>query len=130
MFIAPSNISFPEENIDVTVLEERDDIILNCTASGLPSPSIEWYRGTRLLIGTEDRTTITPETTSMNADGLYIVDSTLTISPSDRDDSDTYSCVATNTVLGATRTDSVDFNVTVNCMKEIIATTFCYVADS
>lgn len=117
VLIAPSSISFPIENTDVTVLEERENIVLNCTARGLPAPTIEWYRGTRLLTGAEDRTTITPGATSMDADGLYIVDSTLTISPSDRDDSDTYSCVATNTVLDTTRTDSVDFNVTVNCMK-------------
>ena len=115
--VAPSTITFPVENIDVTVLEERDNLVLNCTASGLPAPTIQWYRGTRLLTEAEDRTTIAPGTPSMDADGLYIVVSTLTISPSGRDDSDTYSCIATNTVLGATRTDTVDFNVTVNCMK-------------
>lgn len=127
-YVAPSSISFPAENTDVAVLEDRDDIVLNCTASGLPAPTIEWYRGTRLLTGAEARTTITPEATVMDADGRYIIDSTLMISPSDRDDSDTYSCVATNTVLGTTRTDTVDFNVTVNCMKQIFC--FKFVIDS
>ena len=117
MFTAPPNITVPIEETDITVLEQTDDIVLNCTASGLPAPTIAWYRGTTRLTGAEERTTIAPGTSSVDEDGLYIVDSILTISPSNRDDSDMYSCEATNTVLGATRTDTLVFNVTVNCMK-------------
>ena len=98
------------------MLEQVEDIVLDCTVKGFPAPTITWNRGDTELTGAEDRITITNAAVSMDNDGFYVVESTLMISPSNRDDSDMYSCVATNTVLGSTRTDTRIFNLTVNCM--------------
>ena len=92
-----------------------DDIIINCTARGIPTPTIVWYRGDTILTGAEDRIAITMPVASTDAEGFYYVESTLTISPSDRDDSDVYYCEAENIVLGSPLTARGVFNVTVNC---------------
>ena len=97
------------------MLEQIDSIILNCSARGIPTPTITWYRGTMELMGVEDRTTISAPLESLNAEGFYNVDSTLTISPSSRDDTDKYYCEAENIVLRSQVTDRRQFNVTVNC---------------
>ena len=103
--------------MSVTVLEQIDSIILNCSARGVPTPTITWYRGNMELMGVEDRTTISAplDLESPDTDGFYNVDSTLTISPSNRDDTDKYYCEAENIVLGLQVTDRRQFNVTVNC---------------
>ena len=97
------------------MLEQIDSIILNCSARGIPTPTITWYRGNMELMGVEDRTTISASLKSPDADGFYNVDLTLTISPSNRDDTDEYYCEAENIVLGLQVTDRRQFNVTVNC---------------
>ena len=89
--------------------------MLNCTARGIPTPTIVWYRGDTVLTGAEDRTAITMPVASTDAEGFYYVESTLTISPSNRGDSDVYYCEAENTVLGSPTTARRAFNVTVNC---------------
>ena len=111
----PSVIN-PQVNISVTVLEQMGSIILNCSARGIPTPIVTWYRGTMELMGVEDRITISDPLESSDAEGFYYVDSTLTISPSNRDDTDIYYCEAENTVLGSQVIDRRQFNVTVNCM--------------
>ena len=93
-----------------------DDILLNCTAMGVPAPTIVWYRETTRLTGTEARTTISDSGVTLDPDGFYFVDSMLTISSSSRDDSGTYWCEAENTILGSPRNDRRMFDVTVNCM--------------
>ena len=112
---ARPSITDPSDDLTITLLEQRDDIVLNCTARGIPTPTIVWYRGDTVLTGNEDRTAITMPVASTDAEGFYYVESTLTISPSDRDDSDVYYCEAENTVLGSSTTARRAFNVTVNC---------------
>ena len=94
--------------------------MLNCTAMGVPAPTITWYHGTTQLTGTEARTTISDSRVTLDPDGLYLVDSTLTISQSGRDDSGTYWREAENTILGSPRNDRRMFDVTVNCMTFIM----------
>ena len=108
-------ITDPSEDTNVTVLEQRDDIELNCTAFGVPAPAITWYRAGVRLIGSEGRVTISNGLVTPDAEGFLFVSSTLTVSPSDRRDSDRYSCQAENVVLGAPATATRLFNVTVNC---------------
>ena len=95
----------------MTVVEEND-AVFTCIARGFPTPTITWYRGVMgadnmELTGTEESMTV--------MDGFIVVTSTLTISPVNRSDSDMYSCVATNNVLGSVRSDMRIFNLTVNC---------------
>ena len=112
--VYPSIIN-PPVDISVTVLEQIDSIILNCSARGVPTPTITWYRGNMELMGVEDRTTISAPHELSNVDGFYYVDSTLTISSSNRRDTDIYYCEAENTILGSQVIARRQFNVTVNC---------------
>ena len=105
----------PSVDETITLLEQLDDIILNCTARGIPTPTINWYDGDTILTGAEDRTFISMPVVSTDAEGFYYVESILTISPSDRDDSGMYYCEAENIVLGSPTTARRVFNVTVNC---------------
>ena len=116
IFIAPPNITSPIEDMTVRVLEQVEDIVLNCAAMGVPAPTIMWYRGTTQLTGTEVRTTISDGRITSDTDGFYFVNSTLTISPSNRDDSGTYWCETENTILGSPRNDRRMFNITLNCI--------------
>ena len=90
--------------------------MLNCTAMGVPAPTIVWYHGTTRLTGTEARTTISDGGITSDVDGFYFVESTLMVSPSVRDDSDMYRCEADNIILGSPWNDRRAFDITVNCM--------------
>ena len=108
-------ITVPLEDVNITVLEQMDNIELRCTARGVPAPSITWYRGNVPLTGAETRVMITDSMATSDADGFLFVNSTLLISPSERLDSGMYWCTAENVVLGAPAMDRRLFNVTVNC---------------
>ena len=97
--------------MDVTEVEGRD-AVLTCIASGFPAPAITWYRGAVENNNMELNGTLQPVAT---VDGYFVVTSKLTISPINRHDSDLYSCVASNEILGSTRIEMRDFNVSVNC---------------
>ena len=97
--------------MDVTEVEGRGAVLI-CVASGFPAPTITWYR--RAVENNSMEMSGTLEPVAM-VDGLFAVTSNLTISPINRHDSDLYSCVASNEILGSTRTDVRDFNLSVNC---------------
>ena len=109
----PPTIISPAEDEDVTVVE-GNDAVFTCTARGSPEPDIVWHRGAMQLTGNELRVTIVPMV-SMDSDGFSVVESMLTISPSDRSDSGMYSCMAINTVGGSPRMTQRNFDLIVNC---------------
>ena len=91
------------------------DIVLTCTARGAPEPTFAWFRGDTELTGSDMRVTITPGPTSEAAPDFVTVGSTLTITGSLGTDAGAYSCVASNTVFSETRSDTVNFTLTINC---------------
>ena len=110
---APPVITFPTENIFVSVTESNDTSLM-CSASGSPIPDISWFRGNELANGSN--VMITPSQVLLNpTSGLYEVTSELSVSMTDRTDAGMYRCVATNIILGATVEDSRVLNLTVNC---------------
>ena len=66
--------------------------VLNCTTTGEPQPSIQWYMGNNTLINQSSKYS---ELTSANASNREYK-STLTILNTTLNDSSDYSCVATN----------------------------------
>ena len=108
---APPSITSPVADVDITVVE-GNDTVFTCTARGFPTPTITWYRG---VMETERMELTGAEELIMMMEGFIVVTSTLTISSVNRRDSDVYSCVATNSVLGSSRSDMRIFNLTVNC---------------
>ena len=94
----------------MTVVEGRA-AVLTCVARGFPSSTISWYHGSGAarneLSGTVEPVTM--------MDGFFVVSSRLPISPVNRQDSDVYSCVAVNDVLGSTWTEIRNIYLTVNC---------------
>ena len=85
---------------------EGDTVVLACSATGLPRPSIQWYKDGVLLMN-ESLTSIYTEEFENN--GLLFTTSILELCSVGGDDVGTYSCQATNNIGN----DSVEFEVQV-----------------
>ena len=70
-----------------------------CAATGIPAPTIQWYRGNLLLSGTDSRITINDTVSSMPFGDVAYVGSSLSIDSTLGSDSGTYRCVATNNLI-------------------------------
>ena len=87
---------------------EGDTINLVCTATGRPSPMIQWYKdGVLLTNDTSSLTSVYNE--EFESSGLLFTTSILELCSVDADSSGTYSCLA----LNAAGNDSVEFDVLV-----------------
>ena len=88
-------ITFTE---DYTV-NQFDEVVFECRATGIPAPYINWYRnGIRLNAASDSRISlsdpvVTPPATSND---VYEVSRTLTFNYTRDDDTGTYTCVAGN----------------------------------
>ena len=67
-----------------------------------------------MLRGTEARTIIT-QNVSTDLNGFYLTESVLTISSSVKSDSGSYTCRATNMILGSVRHAMRTFDVNIYC---------------
>ena len=83
---------------DYTV-NQFDEVVFECTATGIPAPYINWYRNDDLLngdfdsrISLSDRVMMPPDTPN----DVYEVSRTLTFNYTRDNDTDTYTCVAGN----------------------------------
>ena len=84
---------------------ENTPVTFRCTATGIPTPDITWYRnGSSLLSSSDPRITVGPPSQQLLSSGLYQVVQTLTITNTADSDSGSYSCVGNNTVSMDTST--------------------------
>ena len=105
------NITSPTDGFTLTV-NETEVAIFACTATGIPVPTISWYRNVTELSG-DSHITLSNHTAPslVQGDGgmVYTVSRTLMLADTRDDDSDTYTCVADNVVGN----DSQEFEVDV-----------------
>ena len=91
-------IAFPTDGFTLTV-NETEVALFECTATGIPAPTISWFRNGTELSG-DSHITLSNHTapTLVQGDGgmVYSVSRTLMLSDTRDDDSDTYTCRATN----------------------------------
>ena len=117
-FTVPPNITFPDDNFTYFV-NESDPVTFECTATGIPPPSINWYKNGTLLNSSYDVRITIPDTgvdgtatimTPRGSDVMPMVMRTLTLDNTTDGDSGTYTCVAENSVTSV----SQDFELFVN----------------
>ena len=97
---------------------ENDDLILTCSAVGIPSPSTDWmFNGNIIENINLTNCTITGHTTT----------STLTITKIGLDQAGVYSCIANNSHFTNHSIESNSATVTVQCKKYGIKIDLLYV---
>ena len=96
MIADPSNDTFME-------FDEEDDVVLSCTARGIPRPNITWTPG-------PDSTRSVTTFESTDSQGFDVISSNITIMNIQRSDT-LYTCSASNTLGSQIRS----FTLTVNC---------------
>ena len=88
---------------DMLVVNQTDSVTFVCTATGLPIPLVQWYRGDLLLNGTggeiNSRVVLNNIITYGSLGQISTVISMITITDTIGGDSDTYSCVASNALI-------------------------------
>ena len=121
------NITSPTDGFTLTV-NETEVVLFECTATGIPAPTISWYRSGTELSG-DSHITLSNHTapTLVQGDGgmVYSVSRTLILADTRDDDSDTYTCVADNIVGN----DSQEFELVVQSelgqLFQVFAVFYC-----
>ena len=111
------NITFPPDGQLYTV-NETDPVTFTCSATGIPPPEITWIRsGVVLDESVDSRISLSdpsdPETVSTAGGNIFSVSRNLTLDNTRDNDSDTYTCVASNAAANVTQ----DFDLVVQGEK-------------
>ena len=89
----------PESGLRDYTVNETEAVTFECSATGIPPPTITWYRDGVLLSG--DRVTLSNPTvmnfTRMDDEIVQVVTRMLTLANTDNCESGRYICGATNT---------------------------------
>ena len=85
-----------------------ESVSVNCSATGIPTPSLKWYRN-----GIEQCTAANQVITESTS-GLAQAHSILTINFVSERDEATYNCTATNTLPNGNFTESASFDLSVS----------------
>ena len=85
-------------SFDLYTANETTPVTFQCTSTGVPTPSITWYRnGAALTSSSDPRVSVGSPSQQLLSSGLYQVTQTLTITNTADNDSGNYSCAGTNT---------------------------------
>ena len=80
------------------ITNETTPVTFQCSSTGIPTPSISWYRnGTALTPSSDPLVTVGSPSQQLLSSGLYQVTQTLTITNTADTDSGNYSCMGNNT---------------------------------
>ena len=95
------NITFPVDDGFTYTVNEGNPVTFTCSATGIPPPDITWIRnGVVLNESVDSRISLSnpsdPETVSTPGGNISSVSRSLTISSTRDNDSDNYTCVASN----------------------------------
>ena len=82
----------------VYIVNETDTVTFQCTAIGIPSPTLSWFDGSVALNDSDSRVTIGDASSQLLTSLLYQVTQNVTILNADSDDNGSYSCLAGNSV--------------------------------
>ena len=90
-------IIFPNDSFAGYIVNVTDPVTFECTTTGIPPPTIQWFRDGVLLssrvVLSEPSQTLVPAT--MGTGMIYQVERTLTFNTT-ASDTDTYTCEASN----------------------------------
>lgn len=107
--LEPARLVVSPQNTEVFA---NRTVVLTCTAFGIPSPTVSWYREDSLLMN-DTRVSIDTEDTTDENENTFVA-STLRISSTEESDSGSYNCSVDNGV----GSDSTTFELTVRPCKE------------
>ena len=100
------------------VTNEMLAVTFQCTATGIPAPSIIWYRNSTDLSSSSDpRIEVGSPSQQLLSSGVYQVTQTLIITNTADSDSGNYSCVGNNTAGN----DTVQFQLIVQSKLPLIS---------
>ena len=103
-------------SFDLYTANETAPVTFQCTSTGVPTPSITWYRnGSALTPSSDPRVSVGSPIQQLLSSGLYQVTQTLTITNTTATDSWNYSCAGTN--IAGTNNDG--FRLVVQCEASI-----------
>ena len=102
----------PGMPVTVTV-NDTDSVDLLCSARGSPVPSFTWF------VGEEEASLNMVSTSDPSGDApdFIYINSTLNITSVTPDDSNIYTCVASNSLYGEQVNDSHQYTLIVNCKR-------------
>ncbi len=125
-------ITFPSPDTTL-IVNETFSTVIQCSATGIPAPDIQWFRGAMELTGvgsvlnnsqaTNDRIVLSePSIGRLSTPNgtIYQTDSTLTLNNAMGNDTGDYYCVASNGNTGQP-TDSRDFDIFVQSMWSFLS---------
>ena len=106
ILVVPPMITMPDPGQRL-VVNETNSAIFDCSATGIPTPLIQWYRGDLLL--NETGPGVNARVNMMNSVDISLGElgtavSTLTIARTIGSDSGNYTCVASNEIINNTET--------------------------
>ena len=96
---------------DIYTVNEFSPVSFQCSAIGIPIPSITWYRNNIISNETDSRISIKRTEPNPLSSLVFETNQTLTITGVQDNDTDVYSCMASSDIAN----DSTTFDLIVHC---------------
>ena len=114
--MAGPNITTPKEGQQFDIMKEKN-ISITCTATGYPTPTINWRTNNGIIVGSSNNNRVkssTPVTSPTIVDNMVNISVTLIMMGATKEDTGIYRCVATNEVS----TTVLTINVHCKCLHK------------
>ena len=103
-------ILFPQNANFTYIVNESNPVTFECTAAGIPAPTISWFRdGSLLNEASDSRITLSnhsdPVIIDIDGESVFQVTRTLTLDSTMNGDSGTYTCFSDNNVIPSVTQD-------------------------